>query len=560
MFLSEGIPLDLTTAAAGRYARHCQALLDELEPGDSLLAVKLRTAMILAPAALRSAQSDLDAAVTAASEVHDMAQRLDDEVARAYALAAWGMTRPAPEHTAQRVRAGYDVLEIASQFEESALISVGYALLLDGLLEQGEIRSLDIELLEHRFGDVTLRAVPHANPATWFRCLRLILDGDTEGAEREAESLFEQSPKEGTVARAVYTTQLGMIRWMQGRMDGAEEGFLASRRDYPEQLLWPASLAWLWLLQGRRTSGEALLNSLPPVEEIPRDRYWLSTITVLAEIARITGSRTSAEQLRELLLPFATHLVPVGIGVSFWGTVARTLGLLEEQLGLPQEARDHLELAIEMSNRIGALAWHAEAQIELAEFAIRNDIPEIPAYELLAEARATSEARGFTALAHRAMHRSRIRVLGGFEVISLCGKQAEWTSRKARELLKMLVAARGVATSREVLMEVLWPGKSPALLGNRFSVAINVIRRALDPGRLRPTQHHVVTEGDSVRLELDHLDIDLERFLALARRPDDAGKAAAKTLYRGAAFSEEPYADWAVDVRNYVQRKREQLD
>src|SRR5690606_36428961 len=131
-----------------------------------------------------------------------------------------------------------------------------------------------------------------------------------------------------------------------------------------------------------------------------------------------------------------------------------------------EEAREHLELAVELSGRVGALAWHAEAQIELAEFALRHNIAGIPAYELLTEARITSEARGFAALAQRAMHKPRIRVLGSFEVVSLCGGRPEWASRKARELLKLLVAAQGVPTSREVFMDVLCPGENPAFPGN----------------------------------------------------------------------------------------------
>lgn len=558
-FLEQGIPLGLTVHAAAIYVQRCQDLLDQLESDESLLAIKLRSAQIIAPAALRSAKSDLDSARAVVTELQESTELLGDTVARAYALAAWGMTRPSPEYTARRVEVANEILDIATHYEEILLVPIGYALLLTGLLEQGDIRSLDVELLERRAAAAGLQNRPHENPALWFRCLRLILDGEADQAEQLAKNLFEHSPRDGTTTRALYTTQIGMIRWMQGRIDGAEEGFLTSRREYPEQLLWPASLAWLWLLQGRRTASESVLQSLPPLDEIPRDSYWLSTLTVLAEIATISGSRENALQLREMLLPYAGHLVPVGIGVSFWGTAARTLGLLEERLGLLQPARKHLELAIETSSRIGALAWHVEAQIELAEFGIRHNLTDIPSYDLFSEARATSEARGFTALAQRAMYRPRVRVLGGFEVISLCGKRAEWTSRKARELLKMLVAANGVTTSREVFMDVLWPGESPGTLGNRFSVALNVIRRALDPQRLRATQQYVVTEGDAVRLAVDHLDIDLERFLSLAQRPDDVSRHAAIKLYRGAAFPEEPYADWAVEIRDHAEHLHRRL-
>lgn len=555
--LRDGIPIDLVGHAAVEYVERCRVALAALEGEDSLLAVQLMTAKIAATANLHVTHEGLGDVADLAHQAQLMAQRLNDEVAHSYALVAWGFTHPAPEQAEARVAAGYEVLETASRHSASELVPLGYVLVLVGLLEQGEIRSLDTELLRER---AQADHAGYADVARWFRCLRSILDGDTARAEHEANELYALSAKRGTSAKALHTTQMGMIRWMQGRVDGAEEAFLATRREYPEQLLWTASLVWLWLLQGRVTSSDALAKSMPDVADVPRDQYWLSTVTVLADIARVRGSRDEMERFRKLLLPFADRLVPVGVGVAFWGTCARTLGLLEERLGMRDDARAHLEMAVELTGRIGAIAWHAESQIELAEFALRHEVLDIPAYELLAEARATSDARGFAALSRRAMYRPRIHVLGGFEVTSLCGTKADWTSRKARELLKMLVAMRGRATSREVLMDVLWPGESPAVLGNRFSVAVNVIRRALDPDRLLPTQHHLVTEGDAVRLEIGHLDIDLERFLVLAQRSDAESRRAAVQLYRGDAFTEDPYADWAIAVRDYAQHVRRALE
>lgn len=123
----------------------------------------------------------------------------------------------------------------------------------------------------------------------------------------------------------------------------------------------------------------------------------------------------------------------------------------------------------------------------------------------------------------------------------------------------MLVAARGTPTAREVFMDALWPDEAPSKLANRFSVAVNVIRRALDPDRLLPTQYHLVTEGSSVCLDVQALDIDLERFLTLAARDDDASRSAARALYRGDAFSEEPYADWSVTIRDHASHQRSLL-
>lgn len=474
-----------------------------------------------------------------------------DPLTRAHSLLAWSRSRPMPEYAAARVGAAREILTVAEQCGVDELTAPAQVLLLGGLLELGAIRSLDRELLGRSAAHQSDRG---PDPAAWFGCLRSILDGDAAAAERQADRIYARSQQAGDDgALALYTAHLGMIRWMQGRIDGAEDRFLAARRAYPEQLLWPASLAWLWLGQGRSAAAESLLRSLPPLEALPRDRFWLSTVTVLAEIAVVHGSTANAARLQQILEPHAAHVVPVGVGVAFWGTAARTLGLLEERLGMLDAARTHLESAVEISGRLGALAWQTEAQIDVAEFAIRHDLVDVRAYELLAEARATCAARGFAGLARRAMSRPRIRVLGGFEVIALTGVRAEWSSRKARELLKMLVAARGVATSREVFMDTLWPGEAPRVLGNRFSVAVNVIRRALDPDRLLPTQHHLVTEGDALRLDLDHLDIDVERFLRLAAGRDPAVRRAARELYTGDAFSDEPYADWAVTLRDHAR-------
>lgn len=563
--LGEGIPFTLNVRAARAYLTRCKEVLARLLELPNPSAELTETILRLQAASLIAAtQTEQQPCSSAADRLRARTARLPDDITRVYADLAWAFCHSGPEFAATRSELASQAISTATRHHAWDVLPASYSVLFVALLEQGEIRSLDAELLEGHIESGRVDRLRQADPVAWFECLRSILDGDTAAAEYQADALYatamQNDPLNQTDARALHATQIGMIRWMQGRVHDAEDRFLAARREHPEQLLWSASLAWLWLLQGRRQAAEALLHTLPEPEQLLRDRYWLSTMTVLAEIACIHGPRDRAERIRGLLAPYADRLVAVGVGIAFWGTCARTLGLLEERLGLLADARDHLELAIETSARIGALAWHAEAQIELAEFALRHDLQDIPAYELLTEARTTSQARGFTALERRSMQRPQIRVLGAFEVISLCGNPAVWTSRKARDLLKMLVAARGVATSREIFMDALWPGEPPSRLGNRFSVAINTVRRSLDPQRLMPTQHHVITEGDSVRLDLEQIDIDLERFHLLARRDDATSREQARQLYRGDAFSDEPYADWAVDAREMARQTHAGLD
>jgi hypothetical protein len=74
--------------------------------------------------------------------------------------------------------------------------------------------------------------------------------------------------------------------------------------------------------------------------------------------------------------------------------------------------------------------------------------------------------------------RLAIRVLGTF-VVERDGRpvpRAEWGSRKARELLKILVVRGGRSAAREELAELLWPGEAYESVSNRLSVALSVVR------------------------------------------------------------------------------------
>jgi DNA-binding SARP family transcriptional activator len=156
-----------------------------------------------------------------------------------------------------------------------------------------------------------------------------------------------------------------------------------------------------------------------------------------------------------------------------------------------------------------------------------------------------------------------IRTLGGFGLLREGHpvRFSEWKSRKARDVLKILVARRGLPTHREFLMEALWPEEPPEGSSNRLSVALSIVRTVLDPARQHGTQHFVTSEGDSVWLNLDRVVVDVEGFLrtgpaalvAAARRPagDDAlvGLEAAEAMYAGDFLEEDPYEDWATGLR-----------
>ena len=100
---------------------------------------------------------------------------------------------------------------------------------------------------------------------------------------------------------------------------------------------------------------------------------------------------------------------------------------------------------------------------------------------------------------------------------ALAGAPRAWQSKKARDLLKLLVAERGRAVHREALMEALWPGDPVARTANRLSVALSTLRTVLDAGDAAGPV--VLADRTSVRLDLERAEVDVELFLADA----DAG-------------------------------------
>jgi DNA-binding SARP family transcriptional activator len=158
-----------------------------------------------------------------------------------------------------------------------------------------------------------------------------------------------------------------------------------------------------------------------------------------------------------------------------------------------------------------------------------------------------------------------VQALGRFRVLR-SGEPVPpgaWQSRKARELLKILVTRRGRPTPREVLMEALWPEQSPAPLGNRLSVLLSTVRGVLDPAKRYEPDHFVGADKGSVWLQPDTIAVDVERFLADAHEalalyraasPEAQRRlSAAEGSYTGDLLEEDAYEDWSIALREEVR-------
>lgn len=154
-----------------------------------------------------------------------------------------------------------------------------------------------------------------------------------------------------------------------------------------------------------------------------------------------------------------------------------------------------------------------------------------------------------------------IQALGSFAVRrdGIAVSHSVWQSRKARDLLKVLIARRGRPTAREQLIALLWPDEDPERTASRLSGVLSIARAVFDPDKSHPPDTYIIADRDTVSLNLERVAIDVEGFLAtaahgLALRERDPVRARlvledAEASYTGDVLEEDPYEDWTVPLR-----------
>jgi DNA-binding SARP family transcriptional activator len=592
--LGGGFSKAFTQSFPNERVDRCRFALDRI--GDapttarSLLLAKLACELVGHP--------DQSLARTAAVEALAIARETGDERCIGEALAATLVTELGPDLSGEHRALADEMMAIARRRGDRALAVQARFQLVGTLVEHGDRPGLDVVVNEqHREVD-ELAEPGYRRHDVWFRAMLASVDGDIANAERLVdEGLVASNVADDPDGALVWGGQLGVIRWMQGRINELEPLYrdMATTSSEP---VWTTILAWLWSRNGLRTAAQGLLDRVSGrgFTDVPTDRHWLLAMSTAAEAAARVGDRAAADALAELLEPFADRMVPIAMGISYWGTVARPLAMIELMRGHDDRGIELLEAAVVSTARFGALPWLVEAQLDLAvALSSRRHDATGPqrAQALIDEARTTSDRLGLAELADRAAAlggrlghlapapglvgtapapatratsdrpapRPRIEVLGGFRCIDIDGSEIRWSSRRARTALKLLVDAHGGRVPRETLMDQLWPGEAPDDLSNRLSVAISTIRRSFDPHHQLPRDAIVGADRYTVWLEPSAVDVDLDRFMTLAGRAAPRGAGGGEPAddlavlavlqeacgaYGGTAFADEPYDDrWA---------------
>ncbi len=365
----------------------------------------------------------------------------------------------------------------------------------------------------------TLEAYPLAHMGDVY-----LARGDTALARASYQAAIDLSEKPADL-QALVPALSGLARVMaEEQPEEAEE--LARRASEVDSVLGhvKALLARAWVARAKGDYEEAVIEAREAAE-VARSRR---DMPGLGQSLEIEASVTEDRKRAQALLEQARNL---------WEEIGEPLGTARVDVALgtllgDEEGAFLVESAAGSMQRMGAKTASMEAH------------------------------RVAQALTTREPDEIEIKTLGGFAVTRLgtLVPSSAWQSRVAREVMWMLLANRGRPLHREVLIDRLWPEDDPAKASNRLSVALTTIRNVLDPERKHDADHFVRTDRETTALMIENLAVDVETFLAEANRGLSSIRAgqtqrgaavlrSAESRYVGEFLEEQPYADWAISLR-----------
>lgn len=375
--------------------------LDALPEEDSALRVRILSRL---SGALRD---DHDPAPRSrlSREAVEMARRIGDQAALAYALDSHWVAIYAPDNSAERLSIGTELIEAAQAAGDLERAVDGHVCRFAALLETGDMPLAHVELAEMARAAAELR-----QPAqVWEESVNQALVSLFEGRFGEAARWIGTAATAGE--RGEYQSKLSLItqtfalRREQGRVDEVREAVARVAARYEARPVFRCLLATVYADLDDRAEAERIFETFAAGDfaTLPRDTEWMLGMALLAETAAFLGDVERSSTLYGLLVPWR-DLVVFDPNEFSMGSVSRYLGLLARTMSRWDEASSHFEAALEVNGRMGGRPWVAHTQHDYARMLSSRDGPgdgELAA-GLLRDAIATCRNLGMPALERHA--------------------------------------------------------------------------------------------------------------------------------------------------------------
>lgn len=535
-------------AAIGAYRR---GPLDDDDPASACLQSWLATAHWL--------RGQLDEARAAAAAAMATSHRHDDARARAYAhtvaaliaasdgdrqanLTHYEQALAAAERAGDELQQGRILTNLGSHHLEEARFD-----------EALELTGRAIDLAE-RQGFAHIIGVARCN-----RSEALLSVGAVDEAIADAERAREVFARTGARTEAYAHHLIADARAERGELTMArrsyERALELAEPSGDRQGLVPAHLGLVWLLSAN--DPERATHELACAREADDGMHGPQIEVAAAWLALAHGDAEEARQLAE-----AAQRLAEDRGDAWADAAARTCRALTDPDPVAM-----LTDALARWESLGSPLWSARVRLAIAR---RRDtaVDRAEADHLAAEVAQLTCPPERGVWSHRLLtdvdppRRTTIRALGTLHVErdGVPVPSSAWGSRKARELVGILVARSGRPIAREELGHHLWPDEPYARISGRLSTALSLARSALAGADGDRSAAPLEVEGSTIRLDAGAIDLDVSAFEELAdhglaavreERTDHARRLLllAEGRYGGDLLEDEPDLPVATDRR-----------
>jgi predicted ATPase/DNA-binding SARP family transcriptional activator len=379
---SAGLPEQLARAAlgyGGRFVWVVAGIDDDVVPlleqalaalGEKDNSLRVRVLARLSGALRDQLEPERRARLSA--EAVEMARRLGDSSALAYALdgrysAIWG-----PETVEERIPIVDEILRLADETGDRERAIQGRFYRTVALLELGETSTVYEELgVMERLAD-ELRQPAQRWYVSVLRTILALFEGRFEEARALVTKTHELAP--GRADRRINVhLQTFLLHREQGRVEEVIEETERFVKEMPTIDVLRCFVADLYGELGRKAEARAILSSFAETDFGVRvDNDKLAGWCLLVEVCAALGDSAYAWRLYELLLPHADRNA-VSHPAYAAGSVSRYVGLLASTLSHWEDAERHFEDALAANQRMGARPWLAHTQEDYARMLLERN-------------------------------------------------------------------------------------------------------------------------------------------------------------------------------------------
>jgi len=353
---------------------------------------------------------------------------------------------------------------------------------------------------------------------------------------------------------------------------------------------------WLKIAQGDYHGAEDLLRECKRNGEEAQNAFFSSLAAHFLAIAYMFQDKLDKAKTES---DYALSIQARSRSRLFHGIYLIASGAIHLKLGKRAQAEKELLIALKMLQQIKAVQQEANAHLMLARVYEKRRKPDL-ARKHLQEGFSIGQERGFTyyalfnaaelselareALAHgicaeycagllesisktHDVPRLRVHCLGGFRVQRdrTVIRDAEWKSKRAKALLKLLLSQDRQKVSRDIVMELLWPDTTTDNLPMTFNSMLYRARKVLDPDAVSGKENScIIQEGELLSLNPKAVWTDVGQFIAhietagRLKTKNDQAKVLGEyekafSVYHGDFLPDDLYAEWANSMRDRLR-------